>query len=72
MTWYIEEQGKVYLDYNATTPIDKDVERSMVNAFQIWGNPSSNNELGKSLSAKSGILCKKKKRQKDSSFFNFF
>ncbi|KAL3993587.1 Aminotransferase class-V family protein [Acanthocheilonema viteae] len=47
MAWYIEEQEKVYLDYNATTPIDKDVERSIMNAFQIWGNPSSNNELGK-------------------------
>uniref|UniRef100_A0A0R3RQY7 Selenocysteine lyase n=1 Tax=Elaeophora elaphi TaxID=1147741 RepID=A0A0R3RQY7_9BILA len=47
MAWYIEEQEKAYLDYNATTPIDKDVERSMVNAFRIWGNPSSNNELGK-------------------------
>ncbi|CAG9530991.1 unnamed protein product [Cercopithifilaria johnstoni] len=47
MAWYIEEQEKVYLDYNATTPIDKDVERSIVNAFRIWGNPSSNNELGK-------------------------
>uniref|UniRef100_A0A1I7V5Y2 Selenocysteine lyase n=1 Tax=Loa loa TaxID=7209 RepID=A0A1I7V5Y2_LOALO len=46
MAWYIEEQGKVYMDYNASTPIDKDVERSMVNAFRIWGNPSSNNELG--------------------------
>ncbi|VDM22111.1 unnamed protein product [Wuchereria bancrofti] len=53
MTWYIEEQGKVYLDYNATTPIDKDVKQSIMDAFHIWGNPSSNNELGKK--AKDGI-----------------
>ncbi|VIO92829.1 aminotransferase, class V family protein [Brugia malayi] len=53
MTWYIEEQEKVYLDYNATTPIDKDVKQSIVDAFNIWGNPSSNNELGKK--AKDGI-----------------
>ncbi|VDK86396.1 unnamed protein product [Onchocerca ochengi] len=47
MAWYIEEQRQVYLDYNATTPIDEDVKQSMVDAFEIWGNPSSNNELGK-------------------------
>uniref|UniRef100_A0A915PPM3 Selenocysteine lyase n=1 Tax=Setaria digitata TaxID=48799 RepID=A0A915PPM3_9BILA len=47
MAWYIEEQKRIYLDYNATTPIDKNVERSIRDAFQIWGNPSSNNELGK-------------------------
>ncbi|KAM3717910.1 Selenocysteine lyase [Dirofilaria immitis] len=47
MAWYIEEQKKIYLDYNATTPINEDVKRSMVVAFEIWGNPSSNNELGK-------------------------
>ncbi|VDN01714.1 unnamed protein product [Thelazia callipaeda] len=47
MAWYIEEQEKVYLDYNATTPIDKEVERAMINAFRIWGNPSSNNHFGK-------------------------
>lgn len=46
MAWYIEEQEKVYLDYNATTPVDKDVERSIANVLKIWGNPSSNNELG--------------------------
>ncbi|VDO37289.1 unnamed protein product [Onchocerca flexuosa] len=50
MAWYIEEQRKVYLDYNATTPIDEDVKQSIVDAFEIWGNPSSNNELGKKAS----------------------
>ncbi|VDM91816.1 unnamed protein product [Litomosoides sigmodontis] len=47
MAWYIEEQEKAYFDYNATTPIDKDVEQSVVNAIRIWGNPSSKNEIGK-------------------------
>ncbi|MFH6989443.1 cysteine desulfurase family protein [Flavobacterium collinsii] len=39
----------IYLDYNATTPIDKDVLAAMMPYFQEqFGNPSSSHLLGKS------------------------
>lgn len=72
MAWYIQEQEKAYFDYNATTPIDKDVEQSIVNAFRIWGNPSSSNEIGKSLAAFASMHYKKKGKKKNSLFFNLF
>jgi len=37
----------IYLDYNATTPIDKDVAEAMIPyIYGIYGNPSSAHELG--------------------------
>ncbi|VDK44314.1 unnamed protein product [Anisakis simplex] len=47
MAWYIEEQECTYLDYNATTPLDKFVEDTIVNSIKFWANPSSNNSLGR-------------------------
>lgn len=43
MSWYIGEQSPVYLDYNATTPLAPEVEKSIVDSLRLWGNPSSNN-----------------------------
>ncbi|AGB40447.1 cysteine desulfurase family protein [Halobacteroides halobius DSM 5150] len=38
----------IYLDYNATTPIDKRVTKAMEPyIYDIYGNPSSSHELGK-------------------------
>lgn len=41
-------EGLIYLDYNATTPIDPKVVTEMLPYFQThFGNPSSNYELGR-------------------------
>ena len=41
-------QSPVYLDYNATTPIDKEVANEMLPYIQTWfGNPSSSHLLGR-------------------------
>lgn len=37
----------IYLDYNATTPIDKEVAESMLPyIYENYGNPSSSHKLG--------------------------
>lgn len=36
----------IYLDHNATTPIDKEVKEAMINAFDVYGNPSSSHVPG--------------------------
>lgn len=37
----------IYLDYNATTPIDKEVAEAMLlYIYGNYGNPSSNHEMG--------------------------
>ncbi|KHN78262.1 Selenocysteine lyase [Toxocara canis] len=45
--WYIEEEERVYLDYNATTPLDNSVENAILESMKYWANPSSNNPFGK-------------------------
>ncbi len=41
-------ENPVYLDYNATTPIDKDVANEMLHYIQTWfGNPSSSHSFGR-------------------------
>ena len=40
--------SSVYLDYNATTPIDPAVQKAMINAMDIYGNPSSTHQIGQS------------------------
>lgn len=47
MSWYIVESGTVYLDNNATTPLDLDVRDAISAALDCWGNPSSAHEYGK-------------------------
>lgn len=38
----------IYLDYNATTPIDKEVADEMISIIQNhYGNPSSSYEIGR-------------------------
>ncbi|PIO74443.1 hypothetical protein TELCIR_03550 [Teladorsagia circumcincta] len=43
MSWYIEEQEPVYLDYNATTPLDPTVKIAITDGLELWANPSSQN-----------------------------
>lgn len=44
----------IYLDYNATTPIDKEVADAMLPfIYGNYGNPSSTHELG--VSAKKAV-----------------
>ncbi len=38
---------KVYLDHNATTPIHPKVKEAMIQAIDIYGNPSSSYNLGR-------------------------
>ncbi|MDH4128821.1 MAG: cysteine desulfurase [Spirochaetota bacterium] len=37
----------VYLDNNATTPLDPRVKKVMIDAFDLYGNPSSIHEMGR-------------------------
>ena len=47
MKIYREGEYMIYLDYNATTPIDKEVAEAMIPyIYGNYGNPSSNHELG--------------------------
>jgi cysteine desulfurase len=43
----------IYLDHNATTPLDEEVKKAMADAFQIFGNPSSIHSIGRE--AKSAV-----------------
>ncbi len=39
----------IYMDYNATTPLDSEVRRAMEPYFErVWGNPSSVHAIGRS------------------------
>ncbi|MCX5708569.1 MAG: IscS subfamily cysteine desulfurase [Candidatus Omnitrophica bacterium] len=38
---------KVYLDYNATTPIHPEVKKTIIEAMEFYGNPSSLHEPGR-------------------------
>lgn len=40
-------ESPVYLDYNATTPLDDDVLDAMVKASVLWANPSSSYDAGR-------------------------
>lgn len=45
-------EGCIFMDYNGTTPVDKDVARAAHDAMlQAWGNPSSSHEYGQSARA---------------------
>ncbi|MCX7793062.1 MAG: cysteine desulfurase [Thermodesulfovibrionales bacterium] len=37
----------IYLDYNATTPVDPRVQEAMINALKEFGNPSSSHLFGR-------------------------
>ena len=39
----------VYLDYNATTPLHPEVKKSMEQAFELYANPSSMHEFGRTV-----------------------
>jgi cysteine desulfurase len=41
----------IYLDNNATTPIDEEVKKAMADAFSLFGNPSSSHSIGRAAKA---------------------
>lgn len=41
----------IYLDHNATTPVDEEVKKAMADAFQLFGNPSSIHSTGRAARA---------------------
>lgn len=41
----------IYLDHNATTPLDEEVKEAMADAFRIFGNPSSSHRPGRDAKA---------------------
>lgn len=46
MSWYISESALIYLDNNATTPIDSRVKEIIIETLNYWANPSSNYLIG--------------------------
>ena len=46
----MEQRSRVYLDYNATTPLASEVLEAITTALRdAWGNPSSSYHAGKKL-----------------------
>lgn len=43
------KKRSVYLDYNATTPLHPEVKKAMQQAFELYANPSSLHEFGRSV-----------------------
>jgi len=41
----------IYLDYNATTPLDEEVKNALADAMRLFGNPSSSHTIGKAAKA---------------------
>lgn len=41
----------IYLDHNATTPLDEEVKKAMTDAFDLFGNPSSGHRIGRAAKA---------------------
>ena len=37
----------VYLDHNATTPLHPEVQKTLIDAFELYGNPSSLHAFGR-------------------------
>ena len=44
----------IYLDYNATTPLAPEVKSAIVDAMELYGNPSSTHTLGRAAKAAFG------------------
>jgi cysteine desulfurase len=40
-------QGNIYLDYNATTPVDPIIKTKVLDWISFWGNPSSIHQQGR-------------------------
>lgn len=50
------ESGKIYLDYNATTPLAPEVLETITSTLKdLWANPSSAHEEGKRWLFKIGV-----------------
>ena len=37
----------IYMDHNATTPLHPEVEKTIIDTFSLFGNPSSMHSLGR-------------------------
>ena len=64
----------IYLDYNATTPVDPAVADAMLHALrELWGNPSSSHAYGKAahdaVEAARGQVAALHRRQPDEIVF---
>jgi cysteine desulfurase len=46
-----DKKRKVYLDYNATTPIHPEVKKTIIEAMEFYGNPSSLHQPGRKVRA---------------------
>jgi cysteine desulfurase len=42
-----DKKRQVYLDHNATTPIHPEVKKTLINAMDVFGNPSSLHQFGR-------------------------
>ena len=42
----------IYLDYNATTPLDPEVKEAITGCLELYGNPSSSHALGRAAKEK--------------------
>ncbi|CAG0891689.1 unnamed protein product [Darwinula stevensoni] len=40
------QMARIYMDYNATTPLAHEVKEAIINGLSMWGNPSSSYSLG--------------------------
>ncbi|ASQ91294.1 cysteine desulfurase NifS [Prosthecochloris sp. GSB1] len=45
------EQRRIYLDHNATTPLHPEVKKEMIEAMEMFGNPSSMHAYGREAKA---------------------
>ncbi|HED31531.1 MAG TPA: aminotransferase class V-fold PLP-dependent enzyme, partial [Prosthecochloris aestuarii] len=41
------KQQRIYLDHNATTPLHPEVKNEMIEAMEMYGNPSSMHAYGR-------------------------
>lgn len=48
-TGEMQEFSKVYLDFNATTPLSERVQKKLTESLAIWGNPSSIHWAGREI-----------------------
>lgn len=48
----MQEFSKVYLDFNATTPLSERVQKKLTETLAVWGNPSSIHWAGREIKQK--------------------
>jgi len=69
----VKIRKKIYLDYAATTPVDKEVLKAMMPYFSLkFGNPSSNHSFGQEAIAAIDKAREKTMTDTPSSFQEYF